>query len=67
MEVNGDTHEDPIQWYHDYFNKPAAYDEVIEMLAKTSTERVGLLAEFFEPKEDEEEDVKKPTKALSPH
>lgn len=63
MEVNGDTHEDPIQWYHDYFNKPAAYDEVIEMLAKTSTERVGLLAEFFEPKEDDDEDVKKPTKA----
>ncbi|WP_259384374.1 SIR2 family protein [Bacillus thuringiensis] len=63
MEVSGETHEDPIQWYHDHFNKPAAYDEVIEMLAKTSTERVGLLAEFFEPKEDGGEDEKKPTKA----
>ncbi|WP_283747502.1 SIR2 family protein [Bacillus cereus] len=63
MEVSGETHEDPIQWYHDHFNKPAAYDEVIEMLAKTSTERVGLLAEFFEPKEDDGEDAKKPTKA----
>ncbi|GLV66266.1 hypothetical protein Bmyc01_49350 [Bacillus mycoides] len=63
MEVSGETHEDPIQWYHDHFNKPAAYDEVIEMLAKTPTERVGLLAEFFEPKEDDGEDAKKPTKA----
>ncbi|QBJ66776.1 hypothetical protein C3496_10475 [Bacillus anthracis] len=63
MEVSGETHEDPIQWYHDHFNKPATYDEVIEMLAKTSTERVGLLAEFFEPKDDDGEDAKKPTKA----
>ncbi|MED0963295.1 SIR2 family protein [Bacillus paramycoides] len=63
MELNGEIHEDPIQWYQDQYGKPPAYDEVIEMLAKTSSERVGLLAEFFEPKEDEEDYVKKPTKA----
>lgn len=61
MELKKEQHEDPIKWYENYFSKPAAYDEVIEMLAKTSTERVSLLAEFFEPKEDDEDDTKKPT------
>ncbi|UUN20213.1 hypothetical protein LRS65_27120 (plasmid) [Bacillus cereus] len=39
------------------------YDEVIEILARTSTERLGLLAEFFERKKEDEDYVKKPTKA----
>ncbi|SDZ43158.1 SIR2 family protein [Bacillus sp. 166amftsu] len=63
MELNGETHEDSIQWYQNYYGQSPAYDEVIEMLAKTSTERVGLLAEFFEPKEGDEAYVKRPTKA----
>ncbi|MCU4835385.1 SIR2 family protein [Bacillus cereus] len=63
MELKGETHEDPIQWYQNYYGQSPAYDEVIEMLAKTSTERVGLLAEFFEPKEGDEAYVKRPTKA----
>ncbi|MDA2643531.1 SIR2 family protein [Bacillus cereus] len=63
MELNKEIHEDPIQWYQNYYGQPPAYDEVIEMLAKTSTERVGLLAEFFEPQEGDEAYVKRPTKA----
>ncbi|MHA4413301.1 SIR2 family protein [Bacillus cereus] len=63
MELNKEIHEDPIQWYQNYYGQPPAYDEVIEMLAKTSTERVGLLAEFFEPIEGDEAYVKRPTKA----
>lgn len=63
MDLNGEIHEDPILWYQNHYNKPAAYDEVIEMLAKTSAERMGLLTEFFEPKESDEDYVKRPTKA----
>ncbi|MCU5667062.1 hypothetical protein FC698_04815 [Bacillus cereus] len=63
MELNGERNEDPIEWYQNYYNKPPMYDEVIEILARTSTERLGLLAEFFERKEEDEDYVKKPTKA----
>ncbi|MGA4497900.1 SIR2 family protein [Bacillus bombysepticus] len=63
MKVKEEDHENPIEWYKNYFGKDPSYDEVIEMLAKTSSERLGLLAEFFEPKEGEEDYVKKPTKA----
>lgn len=63
MALNDEIHEDPIQWYQDHYGQPPAYDEVIEVLAKTSTERLGLLTEFFEPKEDDEDYMKKPTKA----
>lgn len=35
MALNDEIHEDPIQWYQDHYGQPPAYDEVIEVLAKT--------------------------------
>ncbi|PEK11071.1 SIR2 family protein [Bacillus toyonensis] len=61
MELKKEEHDDPIQWYQNYFGKIPAYDEVIESLANTSTERVSLLEEFFEPNENDEGNTKKPT------
>lgn len=64
MKLNGEEERDAIKWYQRKYDKPALYDEVIEMLAKTSSERQGLLKEFFEPtEEDIEEERKLPTEA----
>lgn len=64
MIHNGESETDEIKWYESYYGKPALYDEVIEMLAKTSSERSGLLREFFEPTEDDLEHKRKtPTQA----
>lgn len=64
MLLNGAEEQDEIKWYEDKFGKAPLYDEVIGMLAKTSSERSGLLKEFFEPTEEETADEKKvPTEA----
>jgi hypothetical protein len=64
MILNGEEEQDPINWYERKFEKPPLYDEIIELLAKTSSERNGLLKEFFEPTEEDIADNKKlPTEA----
>jgi hypothetical protein len=64
MLLDGAEEQDEIKWYEEKFGKAPLYDEVIGMLAKTSSERNGLLKEFFEPtEEDLEENKKLPTKA----
>ncbi|TDL88732.1 hypothetical protein E2R55_16315 [Vibrio vulnificus] len=64
MQIGGSEEQDEINWYEKKFGKAPLYDEVIGMLAKTSSERNGLLKEFFEPTEEElEEGRKVPTKA----
>lgn len=64
MLLNGENETDAIKWYEKKYNKTPLYDEVIAMLAKTSSERNGLLKEFFEPtEEDIEQNRKLPTKA----
>lgn len=64
MLLNGEDESDAIKWYEKKYNKTPLYDEVIGMLAKTSSERNGLLKEFFEPtEEDIKQNRKLPTKA----
>ncbi|MFC4736280.1 SIR2 family protein [Bacillus daqingensis] len=64
MLLDGTEQQDEIKWYEEKFGKVPLYDEVIGMIAKTSSERNGLLKEFFEPTEvDLEENRKLPTEA----
>ncbi|WP_100401404.1 SIR2 family protein [Bacillus sp. FJAT-42315] len=64
MQVSGDNEEDPMGWYEKKYGKTPLYNEVIEILAKTSSERNGLLKEFFEPTPEEiKEKQKIPTDA----
>jgi hypothetical protein len=53
MVLEGDSHENPIEWYENKYEKKPLYDELIEGLCKTSSERNGLLREFFEPTEED--------------
>ena len=64
MIISGVEEEDEIAWYREHFKKEPLYDEVIEMLAKTPTERMGLLGEFFIPSEEDiKQKIKVPTLA----
>ncbi|OCA88739.1 SIR2 family protein [Pseudobacillus wudalianchiensis] len=64
MFVNGAEEHDPVHWYEKKYGKAPLYNEVIELLAKTSSERNGLLKEFFEPTlEEVEQKQKVPTEA----
>lgn len=64
MSIEGSLEQDEIKWYEENFGTSPLYDEVIGMLAKTSSERSGLLKEFFEPtEEDLKEGRKVPTAA----
>lgn len=54
----------PIDWYEETYDEPATYENLIEGLAKTQTERRSLLERFFEPDEEEaERGEKTPTEA----
>ncbi len=60
----GEEPEDPFAWYETKYGKPSTYDDLLEGLAATQTERQALLREFFEPNEAErEEGLKEPTLA----
>lgn len=64
MQMNGESESDPISWYEKKYGKPPLYNEVIALLAKTPSERQGLLKEFFEPTIEEAEQKQKiPTDA----
>jgi hypothetical protein len=55
---------DPIEWYEETYDEPATYENLIEGLARTQTERRKLLEEFFEPSDKEaERGEKQPTNA----
>ena len=59
-----DENTDPTDWYEETYDEPATYENLIEGLAKTQTERRKLLEEFFEPSEAEtERGEKQPTEA----
>ncbi|KIL76688.1 SIR2 family protein [Bacillus badius] len=64
MYINGADESDPVAWYEKRYGKAPLYNQVIELLAKTSSERNGLLKEFFEPTlEEVEQKQKVPTDA----
>ena len=44
---------DPEAWYWEHFDKEPEYSELMGHLARTQSERRGLLREYFEPKEDD--------------
>jgi len=55
---------DPTEWYEETYGEPATYENLIEGLARTQTERRKLLEEFFEPSDKESErGEKQPTDA----
>ena len=54
----------PEEWYKQKFGADPDYSALLEQLTKTQEERVNLLKPFFEPTiEEQEEELKKPTKA----
>ncbi|MFB6187807.1 MAG: SIR2 family protein, partial [Halobacteriaceae archaeon] len=60
--IDDDT--DPTDWYEETYDEPATYENLIEGLARTQTERRSLLEDFFEPTEEEaERGEKTPTDA----
>lgn len=59
-----DCGSDPANWFKQKYEKEANYSELLDQLAKTPSERSGVLREFFEPSADEiERGAKIPTKA----
>lgn len=59
-----DEDTDPIDWYEETYDEPATYENLIEGLARTQTERRKLLEEFFESSDTEaERGEKQPTDA----
>ncbi|WP_166983822.1 SIR2 family protein [Paramicrobacterium fandaimingii] len=55
---------DPEAWWAENAEGKLGYSTLLEQLAPTAAARQGLLADFFEPDEDErEEGLKQPTKA----
>lgn len=59
-----DKDADPVEWYEETYDDPATYENLIEGLARTQTERRKLLEEFFEPSDAEvERGEKQPTDA----
>lgn len=63
-ETSIEEDTDPIEWYEEAYDEPATYENLIEGLARTQTERRKLLEEFFEPSDKEaERGEKQPTDA----
>lgn len=59
-----DCGENPASWYETTYGKEADYSDLLEMVAKTSSERGQLLRSYFEPNEQEREEGRKlPTRA----
>jgi len=55
---------DPAAWYAAKFGEQPDYGKLLDMVAKTPSERQQLLRAYFEPSADEQgQDVKMPTKA----
>ena len=55
---------DPERWYQDKYDEEANYSDILDALAKTSSERQQLLRTYIEPNDQEREDgEKQPTVA----
>lgn len=55
---------DPEQWWRDHHDDDLGYAALLETLAPTPAARQGILADFFEPTDEErEQGVKTPSKA----
>lgn len=50
-----DCDDDPAAWYLEVYGKEPGYTELLEESAKTSTARMQLLRDYFEPTEGERE------------
>lgn len=50
-----DAASDPEKWWHDHHGGPLGYSSLLEALAPTPATRQGLLADFFEPSDEERE------------
>ena len=61
--LDEDAIQDEQEWYKNKFGKEANYSEILDIVAKTSTEKNHLLREYFEPNETSDEEDKKPSKA----
>lgn len=58
-----DAASDPEKWWHEHHSGTLGYSSLLEALAPTSAARQGLLADFFEPSdEDREQGIKTPSK-----
>jgi hypothetical protein len=56
--------DDPETWWNEHSQGDLGYSALLEALAPSPSARQGLLAEFFEPRdEDREEGIKVPSKA----
>ncbi len=54
----------PEQWYTDKYGQPPTYGGVLAEVATTPAVRRGVVSDYFEPSEaDEDKDLKVPTKA----
>lgn len=61
---NENCEPDPAQWYEETFSEEADYSKVLNLLAKTPSERSQLLKGYFEPTEEErQQKLKTPTDA----
>lgn len=59
-----DAATDPEKWWHDHHGEPLGYSSLLEALAPTPAARQGLLAEFFEPSDEErDQGIKAPSRA----
>ena len=59
-----DTRSNPEKWYKQKFGQCPRYDELLDILTTTSTERMLCLNSYFEQNEEEKEQgLKAPTKA----
>lgn len=55
---------DPEKWYEQVYGEPAEYTSILARLARTPSERRGLLRPYFEPTEEErQEGLKTPSEA----
>ncbi|RQG99862.1 SIR2 family protein [Paraburkholderia dinghuensis] len=59
-----DCEPDPAAWYAEKFGEQPDYGKLLDMVAKTPSERQALLRPYFEPTENErDQGLKMPTKA----
>src|SRR5258708_16295222 len=61
---NEDSGSDPAAWYKEKFTQEPNYSSLLDMLAKSPSERSQLLRNYFEPSTTErEQGIKAPTAA----
>lgn len=62
-KIAGQELSNPSEWYQQKSKKQADYSEIIKRLGKTPAERSLLLREYFEPALNDDNRLKRPTKA----